>query len=162
MLSTTTGLVSPQFHIIFDDHFTTTSCLCTNQLPSNWDNLLTTSSTRYVDEDFSLTPFMDPTMSILHHLSAFLGVSPLLCLLFHLLPFRGSQLHLLSPPLLFRGSPSLTNHQLIIIIQIFYPVLHRHHKTIIYGPAGTPLIPIIPVFIVDLLPTLPLLLLLLQ
>jgi hypothetical protein len=30
VLSTTTGLVSPQFHVIYDDYFTTTNCLQTN------------------------------------------------------------------------------------------------------------------------------------
>jgi len=31
-----TGLVSPQYHVVFDDHFTTTQCLATNVLPANW------------------------------------------------------------------------------------------------------------------------------
>ncbi len=33
--STSTGLVSPQFHVVFDDKFTTVNCLHTNQLPTN-------------------------------------------------------------------------------------------------------------------------------
>jgi hypothetical protein len=31
-----TGLVSPQYHVVFDDHFTTTQCLATNVLPAHW------------------------------------------------------------------------------------------------------------------------------
>jgi hypothetical protein len=34
-----TGLVSPQYHVVFDDHFTTTQCLTTNVLPANWKTL---------------------------------------------------------------------------------------------------------------------------
>jgi hypothetical protein len=56
--STTTGLVSPQFHVIFDDKFSTVKCLHTNQLPTNWSVLFTTSSTFYVDEDFTKTNFL--------------------------------------------------------------------------------------------------------
>jgi hypothetical protein len=55
--STTTGLVSPQYHVVFDDKFTTVKCLHTNQLPSNWPILFNTSSTFYVDEDFTKTNF---------------------------------------------------------------------------------------------------------
>jgi len=39
VLSTRTGLVSPQFHVVYDDQFTTTQCLRTNTLPANWDDL---------------------------------------------------------------------------------------------------------------------------
>jgi hypothetical protein len=55
--STTTGLVSPQFHVVFDDKFATVKCLHTNQLPTNWPDLFNTSSTFYVDEDFTKTNF---------------------------------------------------------------------------------------------------------
>lgn len=34
-----TGLVSPQYHIMYDDHFMTTQSLVTNVLPSNWKSL---------------------------------------------------------------------------------------------------------------------------
>jgi hypothetical protein len=59
VLSTTTGLVSPQFHVVFDNYFTTTDSLKTNILPSNWSNLLTTSSSKFVDDDFKPTNFTD-------------------------------------------------------------------------------------------------------
>jgi hypothetical protein len=57
VLSTTTGLISPQFHVIFDNQFTTTESLHTNKIPTNWPSLLSTSSISYVDEDFTKTNF---------------------------------------------------------------------------------------------------------
>jgi hypothetical protein len=57
VLSTTTGLVSPQFHVVYNDHFTTTTCLAMNTLPENWKHLLATSSTNYVDDDFDPQKF---------------------------------------------------------------------------------------------------------
>jgi hypothetical protein len=59
VLSTTSGLVSPQFHVVFDDEFTTTNCLHTNLLPSKWPTLLSTSSAKYVDDDFDSSFFLD-------------------------------------------------------------------------------------------------------
>jgi hypothetical protein len=61
VLSTTTGLVSPQFHVVYDDNFTTTKCLETNVLPSNWPILLETSSHKYVEADFDPADFTDTT-----------------------------------------------------------------------------------------------------
>ena len=61
VLSTTTGLVSPQFHVVYDDYFTTTKCLQTNTLPSNWTTLLETSHNKYVDDNFDPAPFTDTT-----------------------------------------------------------------------------------------------------
>jgi hypothetical protein len=55
--STTTGLVSPQFHVIFDDRFSTVKCLLTYQIPTNWSGLFNTSSIFYVDEAFTKTIF---------------------------------------------------------------------------------------------------------
>jgi hypothetical protein len=71
VLSTTTGLISPQFHVVFDDQFSTTESLCTNALPTNWSTLLSNSSISFVDEDFTQTNFyksqwqtnQDPTSS---------------------------------------------------------------------------------------------------
>jgi hypothetical protein len=61
VLSTTTGLVSPQFLVIFDGHFSTTQLLHTNSMPSNWFDLLNTSSISSVDGDFSATNLYDTT-----------------------------------------------------------------------------------------------------
>jgi hypothetical protein len=51
--------VSPQFHAVFDDYFTTTKCLHTNELPPSWPTLLATSSEKFVDDSFDSTPFID-------------------------------------------------------------------------------------------------------
>jgi hypothetical protein len=61
VLSTTTGLVSLQFHVVFDDNFSTTKSLHTNTIPSNWSTLLNNSSISFVDEDFSNTNLYDST-----------------------------------------------------------------------------------------------------
>jgi hypothetical protein len=58
ILSTTTGLISPQFHVVFNDNFATTACL--NGLPPSWSTLLAFSQAKFVDNDFSLDPFTDP------------------------------------------------------------------------------------------------------
>jgi len=55
--STTIGLVSPPFTIVFNDMFSTVTCLHTNRIPSNWPELCINSSTFYVDEDFTNTDF---------------------------------------------------------------------------------------------------------
>ena len=39
VLNLKSGYISPQFHIIFDDDFTTTTARLTNKLPDNWDDL---------------------------------------------------------------------------------------------------------------------------
>jgi len=59
VLSTSTGLVSPQFHVIFDDSFSTTTCLQTNELPNHWSDLLQSSTYKITDEDFQPSVFTD-------------------------------------------------------------------------------------------------------
>jgi hypothetical protein len=59
VLSTTTGLVGPQFHVVFDDSFSTVSCLKMNQIPPNWPSLFNESAVSFVDEDFSKTNLYD-------------------------------------------------------------------------------------------------------
>ncbi len=61
VLSTTTGLISPQFHVVYDDYFTTTKCLHGNIFPTNWPTLLSTLTTKYVDDTFDSTSFLDST-----------------------------------------------------------------------------------------------------
>jgi len=51
VLNTTTGLVSPQYHLVFNDHFTMVDCLNTNQVPSHWPALFKNNSTIYLDGD---------------------------------------------------------------------------------------------------------------
>jgi hypothetical protein len=76
VLSTTTGLVSPQFHVIFDDSFSTVHCLQTNQIPTNWPNLFNESAISFVDEDFSKTNLYD--RSWFQHPSQRESTSPIL------------------------------------------------------------------------------------
>jgi len=59
VLSTTTGLVSPQFHVVFDDTFSTITSFHTNQIPTNWPELFNNSAISYVDEDFNNTNLYD-------------------------------------------------------------------------------------------------------
>jgi len=51
VLNTSTGLVSPQYHLVFDDLFSTTNCLQTDKLPTHWLDLFKNSSENYLDED---------------------------------------------------------------------------------------------------------------
>jgi len=51
VLNTATGLVSPPYHLVFDDHFTTVNCLHTNTIPSTWPDLFKNASTNYLDTD---------------------------------------------------------------------------------------------------------------
>jgi hypothetical protein len=44
ILSTTTGLVSSQFHVVFDDLFFTAKYLHTNSIPNNWPQLFESSA----------------------------------------------------------------------------------------------------------------------
>ena len=43
ILNPRTGHVSPQFHVIFDDNFTTVPYMDKNQVPPNWENLVESS-----------------------------------------------------------------------------------------------------------------------
>ena len=47
VLSLTTGLVSPQYHVIFDDTFSTVEFIHSKKEPSNWENLC-----KYHTEDY--------------------------------------------------------------------------------------------------------------
>ena len=50
-----TGLVSPQFHIVFDDDFTTVPYLQKGAFPPNWNKLGIGSQEKSTDEFFDLT-----------------------------------------------------------------------------------------------------------
>ena len=54
VLNPRTGHVSPQFHIIFDDLFTTVPSMNKNQLPPNWADLVENSRESVTDERFDL------------------------------------------------------------------------------------------------------------
>ena len=55
VLNPKTGLVSPQFHVVFDDEFTTVPHLRKGTVPSNWGKLVTNSREKSTDEFFDLT-----------------------------------------------------------------------------------------------------------
>jgi len=59
ILSTTKGLISPQFHVVFDDNFSTTQCLHSNTIKTNWPELFSTSAISNIDDDFTLTNLYD-------------------------------------------------------------------------------------------------------
>ena len=49
-----TGRVSPQFHVVFDDDFTTVEYMEAGTVPANWKDLFKYSSELATDEDFTL------------------------------------------------------------------------------------------------------------
>jgi hypothetical protein len=49
ILNLNTGLCSPQYHVIFDDYFTTTKFREVNKLPPTWDELFTHSQINVLD-----------------------------------------------------------------------------------------------------------------
>jgi hypothetical protein len=57
VLSTQTGLVSPQYHVVFDDNFSTIHCLQEDKIPTHWPTLFNELATFYIDEDFNNTNF---------------------------------------------------------------------------------------------------------
>jgi len=58
VMNPTTGLVSPQFHVVFNDHFTTVSALHKCSVPSNWSTLVETS-TDSAPTDASVVSYLD-------------------------------------------------------------------------------------------------------
>ena len=62
VLNPSTGLVSPKYHVVFDDDFTTAPHLIKGTVPSNWEKLVLGSRERSTDELFYLTQtWMQPT-----------------------------------------------------------------------------------------------------
>ena len=49
-----TGRVSPQYHVVFDDTFSTVPYMDAGMGPPHWEDLLKYSSEKATDEDFSL------------------------------------------------------------------------------------------------------------
>ena len=54
VLNPGTGYVSPQYHLVFDDKFTTVSSMRDGSIPTNWKELVTNSSFSSTEEQFSL------------------------------------------------------------------------------------------------------------
>ena len=54
ILNPRTGHVSPQFHVVFDDNFTTVPYMNKNQVPPNWANLVESSREDVTVEQYDL------------------------------------------------------------------------------------------------------------
>lgn len=50
----TTGYVSPQHHVVFDDDISTVPYMLKAQIPPNWEELYNSSTELATDEDFNL------------------------------------------------------------------------------------------------------------
>ena len=50
-----TGLVSPQFHLVFDDNFETVPHLCAGTVPENWADLITNSRENSIEGFYDIT-----------------------------------------------------------------------------------------------------------
>jgi hypothetical protein len=61
VLNPNTGLVSPQYHLVFDDAFSTTNCISTDNIPTDWPELFKHSSTNYLDEDLQQEHNLHPS-----------------------------------------------------------------------------------------------------
>ena len=51
VLNLTTGLVSPQYHVVFDDTFSTVEHITNRTEPTHWENLC-----KYHSEDYQMLP----------------------------------------------------------------------------------------------------------
>jgi hypothetical protein len=54
VLNPRTGHVSPQYHVVFDDLFTTVASMKKSEVPPNWLELVEKSSEQVTDEDYNL------------------------------------------------------------------------------------------------------------
>ena len=54
VLNPATGHVSPQFHVVFDDSFSTVESMRNGTVPKNWQDLVSKASECSTPEDFSL------------------------------------------------------------------------------------------------------------
>ncbi len=49
-----TGHVSPQFHVVFDDHYTTVPFMEKNEVPPHWAELVENSCEKVTEENYEL------------------------------------------------------------------------------------------------------------
>jgi hypothetical protein len=56
VLNLSTGHVSPQYHLVFDDNFTTVPSLKLGTVPTNWPDLYSNNRELVTDENFTLSP----------------------------------------------------------------------------------------------------------
>ncbi len=79
ILNLTTGHVSPQYHVVYDDHFSTMDCIRIGKPPSTWPELCSTSRGLVTDENFQLSPewtVHDPPPSSINWLESLLDSEP--------------------------------------------------------------------------------------
>jgi hypothetical protein len=55
VLNPKTGLISPQYHVVFDDNFTTIPNLRVGSKPSNWEELVCSSTEVATERDYDIT-----------------------------------------------------------------------------------------------------------
>ena len=55
VLNPRTGLISPQFHVVIDDDFSTVPSLRTGTVPSNWKKLVDNSREKSTDGFYDIT-----------------------------------------------------------------------------------------------------------
>ena len=55
VLNPKTGLISPQFHVVFDDNFSTVPHLRAGTVPENWKQLVDNSQEKSVEGFYDLT-----------------------------------------------------------------------------------------------------------
>ena len=72
VMNLTIGLTTPQFHVTFDDNFTTVPYLTSNTPPPNWLQLIRTSTEKVTDDEEKLSqkwlhPTENPTPPESHH-----------------------------------------------------------------------------------------------
>ena len=79
MLNPTTGHCSPQFHVVFDDEFTTVPFMREGTVPPNWRQLLNESTELATEESFNLAKTwnipLDDTTIVRDHLLPSIQVS---------------------------------------------------------------------------------------
>ncbi len=56
VLNPRTGCVSPQYHVVFDDQFTTVPFMEKNKVPSNWAQLVKNSTEKVTKEHYTCSP----------------------------------------------------------------------------------------------------------
>jgi hypothetical protein len=65
VLNPQTGHISPQYHVVFDDQFTTVSFIEKNEVPPNWAQLVVNSTEKVTKEHYELAKtllFLDPEL----------------------------------------------------------------------------------------------------
>ena len=55
VLNPRTGHVSPQYHVVFDEHFTTVANMHSGTIPANWKKLVESSSESATNERFDVS-----------------------------------------------------------------------------------------------------------